>query len=478
MNKKPSIKKNAVLNTIRQVSKIILPLITFPYVTRVLQAENYGRVNFCASIVSYFLLFAGLGIGNYAVREGAGLRDDKEKLADFSSQMLSANLICSVLSFAVLAFLALFWHRETDYKLILLIQGIEVLLSAFSLEWLYSIYEDYLFITTRGIVVHLCFIVLVFAFIKTPEDYILYAVFAVAVRCAGFAVNFVHARKYTHLRITYRLDIKKHLRPVLLLFSNSVLVSIYLNSDITMLGIMRSDTEVGLYQVAVNIYGIIKGMLNAIIAVIIPRLSYYVKTKHGELFQSLASDTFKVLVLLIFPVLTGLVMISKNAVIIVAGIGYSGGITALRILCFALLFAIVANFYVSGVLIPNSRDKHMLVATSVSAVVNIMLNFYFIPRWGLNGAAVTTLIAEITVTVLSMYFSKDLFRISGVLGTLFAALAGCAGIVLVCLASERLCMELVWDTTVKIAFSCIVYGTVILALQKDFILGFLKNREW
>lgn len=479
MNKpvKVSLKLNAFLNIIRQICSVIFPLITFPYVTRVLHVENYGKINWCYSIVGYFTLVASLGFGTYAIREGTAYRDDKQKFDQFAGQIFTLNLCSTLLAYVLLGILLLFMQRSIEYKVIIGISSVGLILTTLGVEWIYGIFEDYLYITIRSILVQLLSVILLFLFVKTEDDYIIYVVLVCLSSGLGNIFNFFHAKKYTDIRLTRKTRIKDHIRPVLILFFNSALVTIYLNSDTTILGLFCSDEIVGMYGVSVRVYTIIKGILTAIVGVTIPRLSYYVRTGLKKEFSNLANNVYIVIVTICIPMLIGLFLVSQNAIMILAGEEYLGGTLALRILSFALIMATLANLFTSGVLIACKKEKIVLVASMLSAFLNIGLNFIFIPKWSLNGAAITTLLAETLVFIISFVTSKRYVSIEKNRNTWISVGVGCVAIVGICLGVDLLNAGLWVDTILKVVLSGIAYAGIQILLKNKALAVLFKNRQ-
>ena len=475
--RKASLKLNALLNTITQLSAIILPFITFPYVTRILGPDNYGKVSFGNSIISYVNIVAALGIATYAVREGAAIREHKRKTEAFCSELFSFNLVSTAFAYLGLILLLVFWKDKADYRLLIVIQSVTVLANTLGVSWVFTIFEDYLFVAIRSILIQALSIVLVFVFIRSREDYVLYAVIGMAGGVLNNLLNMIYARKYVHIRLSPLTNLKTYLKPILVLFASSALITVYLSADVTMLEVMKGDQEVGVYEVAVKVYTIVKSVLNAVITVTIPRFAYYIGNKMEEEYQKLSKQTFETIILLALPALTGLIMVSRNVILIMSGEEYLGGTLALQILSVALIFAVSANFFVNAVLLSLKRDKVILIATIVSALVNVGLNFIFIPLWGLNGAAMTTLIAEATITVISFLNCRDVFSLKGTGKTLVSVALGMAVIVAVCMSVSLLNLNLLWDTLLKVAGSVVLYGAILLLLRKDLILGILKSKE-
>lgn len=470
--KNHSIKRNAILNVIRQICTVLFPLITFPYVSRVLLDENYGKVAFVTSVVSYFVLIAALGINNYAVREGAGYKDNKENMERFASQVYTINVLSTLFSCLLLFLTYLLWPKLHSYGCLVLILGISVCSATIGIEWLYTIYEDFAYITIRGIAIQIISLIAIFVFVREKEDYMKYAAITVFSTFAANIFNRVHSHKYINLHLTSDIEFRKHIQPMLILFCNALMISVYVNSDVTILGILKDDSEVGIYSVAVKIYTIVKTLLNAFTVVLIPRLSYYVRSNEIDKYQELSKKAIGIIIVILVPALVGLFMVSQDVVAFIAGEEYANAAFALRILCGAMGFALGAAFFVNGVLLPYKEDRIILFSTLISSLVNLFLNFIFIPLLSGTGAAITTLIAEGIVMCISIIYSKKHLKLRGFKKQIIEALCGGVGIVVLCIVVEQLSFNLYLRICVKIAISMLLYGGVLF-FMKDELIGMI-----
>ena len=177
--RKKSLGLNAFLNGLRSVLNIIFPVITFPYVSRVLGVGEIGKYNFSNSFVQYFILIAGLGIATYAVREGAKFRGDRQKLNYFASQVFSINILSTVVSYAILFLCLLFFNKLHAYLASILIFSIQIIFTTLGTEWIYTIFEEYTYITVRSIVFKIISIIALFIFVRHQGDYLNYAAITV-----------------------------------------------------------------------------------------------------------------------------------------------------------------------------------------------------------------------------------------------------------------------------------------------------------
>lgn len=400
MIKKKSIKINAVLNILNTFLTMSFSLLTYPYASRVLQVENWGKVNYTNSIVSYFVLIAGLGISTYAVREGSGYKEQKRELNLFASQMFSFNFGTSVIAYALLIIIIFLNPSLREYWLLFLIQGVAIINVWIGANWINIVFEDYVFITIRSIVVQLLSIVMLFSFVKEQNDFYLYAAINVSSNFVVGIINLFYVSRYCKFYFTTHINIRKHLKPILVFFSNTLAVTIYINSDTTMLGWRLGNYYVGLYSVAVKIYTAIKTIIAAVYNVSISRLSEHVAQGDMQSYKVLLNKIINTVILFSLPATFCLFVLAKEIIILLSGQEYIASKDALKILALAIFFAIMGGVLAYCVDVPLKQERKVLIATIVSAVENIVLNIFLIPRMGIKGTALTTLIAEITVFVI------------------------------------------------------------------------------
>lgn len=405
---KKSLKVNAALNAIRQTLAIVFPLITFPYVSRVLGKAEYGRYSFSASIISYFILIATFGINNYAVREGARVREDKKRIQDLVSDLFTISLITTTFSIVFLVLLTSLNQKIAEYRSLVFIQGLSIILATVGVDWINTIYEDFFYITVRYIAIQIIALFAVYLFVRGPQDTAKYCFILVMGSYSGNLVNIFYIRKYVHLKVNYKVNLKKYFLPLLLLFVNSLATVIYVNSDITMLGFFTGDQEVGIYSFSSKIYNMIKYLINAVLVVTVPRLAFILGTNEKN-YRKYLNSIFNALIILLVPCVAGLCMLSKSIILLLGGKQYLPGNNSLIILSFSLLFALIASVFSNCILIINRLEKRCLVGTITSAVVNVGLNFILIPTIGITGAAFTTVLAEcINMIIQAFYSYKDL----------------------------------------------------------------------
>jgi O-antigen/teichoic acid export membrane protein len=481
--KAKSIKTNAVLNSVRTILNLLFPLITFPYVSRVLSVDELGKYNFSSSIISYFLLLAALGIDKYAVREGTKYRDDKEKIGQFASEVFSINIVSTIVSYGFLFLYLSLSHKAQSYSVCIIIFSFQIIFTTLGTEWLYVIYEEYTYITVRSIIFKLISIGLLFAFVREPGDYLKYAAVTVFASVGSNVLNFIHGRKICNIHLTFKFDWKKKLAPILIIFASNVAIQIYVSSDTTMLGYMKSDYVVGIYGVSTKIYNAILPVLAAALTVTIPRFSLYAGKQMKKEYDSLMLKVTNTLFLLIFPAIVGLIMLRRNIVIIIGGAKYTDSQSSLVILSIAIFFSIFSTLFNQCVLIPYKREKYSLFSSVFSASENIGLNFLLIPLLAENGAAFTTVLAEFTMAAMNFYHSKDIvggvFRNKLTIKNVASIVVGCIAIATICFLSCTFLPNILIQSIVAIVGSVITYAGILLLMKNPIaqeMLGRISAR--
>lgn len=467
--KSKSLKINAVLNVVKQCCTIIFPLITFPYVSRILGADNYGKVNFSMTFVNYFFLIAALGINTYAIREGSALRNDKEELQIFVNQIFTINLISTLIAYILLAISLLVFRNLYSYKLLISIGSLGIIFTTLGRDWINTIYEDFGYLTIRYIITQGLSVLFILFLVKENNDAVLYTWIITLAPIIANICNFFYIRKYVKLNITIHINWKKHFKPIIILFANAIAISLYMNIDITMLGIIKTDNEVGIYSVAVKIYSMIKQLINALIIVAIPRFSYLAVNNQINKYEELASKILNSVISILIPAVVGLCLLSKEVISIISGSEYIAGYHAMQILSLSLLFAIIASFFAQGVLIPFRKEAILVRATLVSAILNIILNFLFIPLFSYNGAALTTLIAELSMCILCYIYVRKRIKLKLNKNTIMTAGIGCLFITLICSLFKLWIHNLIIYTILSVVISIVFYGIVLIWNKNEIV---------
>ncbi|MDU2132230.1 MAG: flippase [Finegoldia magna] len=478
MAKQKSLKLNAMLNLIKVGLSVVYPLITFPYATRILQVANMGKVSYGDSIIKIFMLIASLGITNYAVREGSKYRENRTKLNQFSREVFSINLLSTLISYICLAVFCVVSVKMHDYATLVFIQSLSIIFATLGVEWVNAIHEDYLYITIRSIIIQTIGVILLFFVVKTKDDYLKYAGLTVFVNGLVCVSNMLHVRRYVSLKPTLKLNLKRHLKPIMLFFSNSIAVLVYVSADMTMLGWISGDFYTGLYAVSVKVYSVVKQMLGAIYMVTIPRLSKAATLDDKTEFRHLLTEISSFLLLLMIPMCMGLGVLSKNIVYILSGEKFIAATLSLQILAVSVFFAITGGVITTCMNVPLGKEALNLKATTISAFVNVGLNLVFIPLWQQNGAAMTTALSELVVVLVCLFEFKEAkfyFEMDKLFYTAKFAVAGALWILLTKIVITKFITNYTLNLLAVFFISVIGYTLILFFGKNEVFIETLKK---
>lgn len=476
--KKNSLGFNTLLNGIRSLLNVLFPLITFPYVSRILSVRSIGIYNFSNTYISYFTLLAGLGIATYAIREGSKYRDDYQKLNSFSNQIFTINVISTIIAYILLLLSLLIFKNLNNYISCILIFSLQIFFTTLGTDWIYTIYEDFSYITIRSILFQILSIILLFILVKKPDDYLCYAGITVFAGVGSNFLNYIHAKSFINIKLVKRPRFDLHIKPILIIFASSVATTLYVSSDTTILGLLKGDYAVGIYSVAVKIYTIINGLINGLLTATIPRLSMLLGKRLIKKYVYTLSDVINNVSILVLPAAVGVIMLSKEVILIVAGSKYLNSILSLQIIVITLIFSIFSIVFTYCVLIPAKREKLVLRNTIIVGLTNIALNFVFIPIWSYDGASFTTVISEIMIVTMDAWSAKDIIKpiifSKAFLKNILSSIAGCIGVVLICWLCDISYTSVILKTIFSVCLSVLIYFAILIALKNKVALKLLK----
>lgn len=472
---KKSLKLNMVLNTIKGIAGIIFPLITFPYVSKILGVSKVGEYNFANSIISYLILIAGLGISTYAIREGARFRENTEKFQHFSDEMFTINVISTALSYILLVFLIILVPKFDNYSSLLVIISMQIFFKTIGIEWIYSIFEDYAYITIRSIIFQFISLLLLFVFVKSKEDLLLYALITSISSGGSSFFNYFYAKKYCKVKLTKNINWNKHVKPILILFAMSAASKIYISSDVTILGFLSGDFSVGIYSVSTKIYYIVDTILASVLVVSIPRLSSLLGHNEFQKFNEVASDIYQTLLSLVVPSIIGIILVRKEIILIIANEGYITATKSLYMLSIALFFTLGSWFWAQCVLIPFKQENVVFKATFLAAIVNIILNIILIPFYKENGAAFSTIVAEFIVFSWCRKEGLRYVKLDNITSTLIKVFIGCIPIFIITLFIKTLINNMILELILILFVAIPVYFIIEIFLKNKSIISFSQS---
>lgn len=463
-----SIKKNFVFNLINTVSALVFPLITFPYASRILMADGIGQVQFFQSIINYVVLLTSIGIPLYGIKEIARARDNKEELSRTTIELVTLSVILSLVGYIIVAILCLTVGMVQENIPLFLILSSTIIITSIGCPWFYSGIEDFKYITVVGILVKTLCAIFLFCIVKTRDDLLLYGAYTVAGSIGSYLINFVRLRKYISLEgISLKdLNIWRHIKPAAAIFLFNIVTSIYINLDTVMLGFLSNSTAVGYYTGATKISHILVVLVTSLGAVLLPRSSNLLKNGKTDEFYALSAKSYNFISLMTFPILGGVLVLSPSIILLFCGSGFVPSITTLRIIAPIIVFIGISNLVGLQMLYPLGKIKLVTISTCIGATVNLTLNLILIPLLAQNGAAVATVIAELSVAIAQLLMVRKLIPFSLINKDTFKYFVSSLLMALICYGIMSLLDNDVIRIIVVSFVGMLVYGTIML-LSKD-----------
>lgn len=470
-----SIKKNFIINGIKIFFNLIFPIITFPYISRVLGPIGIGKITFATSIINYFLLFTNLGIPLYGIREIARIRENRLNLSKTFSEILFLNLITTIIGiiiFIIFLQLKLFGNDINLFQ----VMSLNIIFTFIGVEWYFQGMENYSYITKRSIIFKIISIILMFIFVNRKEDGVIYAGILVLALVGSNILNFFKAKK--EILISFKnLNIMKHLKPILTIFSMNIAISIYTNLDSVMLGYRSSEYSLGIYSASSKIIHLVLGIVTSLGAVLLPRISNYIINKQEKELKEILENTLTFLLALSIPCVIGIILTANEIIKIFSGNEFMEAVKTMKILSLIIFFIAFSNFLGIQILYPRGEEKKVLYSVIVGAIINFSLNWLLIPKYAQNGAAVATVIAEgfVLLTQIFLGYKYLKFKIftfenlKVVLASIFM------GIGLLLITNYYMEKSIIVNLLLKIILGIIIYIVGLIILKEKFIMEYIKK---
>ena len=411
-----SLKKNFLYNLIYQLLVIILPIITVPYVSRVLGPDGVGAYSYTASYAQYFVLIGMIGISLYGNRQVAYTKNNKDKLSKEFWNIYGLQLITTISSFVIYIIVFVFINRTN--KILYLAQSIIVFTTIFDISWFFIGYEDMKSVVVRNTIVKLIGMSLIFIFVKEPTDIIKYAFIMVLTNLGGQIIMWFNLKDKVNMHRFSINESFKHLRPSLALFISQLAIQIYTLLDKTMLGFMDGVFEVGLYENSQKTIKIALTLITSLGVVMLPRMSSLYSQGKKDEFIDLVYKAFRFVNFMAFPMIFGLIAISNSFSIWFYGQSFYGIGFLLKAGSLLMLFIGWSNILGIQVMLPMKKEKEFTISVTVGAIVNFILNIILIKRLHAVGTTFASVLAEFSVAIVQLYFLKNLINIKKLIKTI------------------------------------------------------------
>lgn len=457
---KRSLTRNFAYQTIYQVLVIILPLITSPYLSRVLGVENLGIFAYTSSIISYFILFAMLGTNNYGTREiaicGENRKERSYKFFEIYIFEFFLTIICTIF------YLFYIFSSSSENMIITIIQGFSLVASLLDINWLFFGVEDFKTTVTRNILIKIISFCLIILLVKKSSDLWIYTSIMVGSTLTSNAILWCFVSKYIDFFVLKNISMNKvlcHIKGNFILFIPLMAMSVYHVMDKTMLGVLSTYSETGYYYNADKIVSTPVGLINGFCTVMLPRMSNLMNNKQEKKAYEYFSNSIYIIAAFTFAISCGIAAVAPEFTPIFFGKGYNSCI--ILIILLSPIIPIKGYCYLSRILylIPSHLEKIYISSVFVGAITNLIINFMLIPKYGAIGACIGTVGAELSSCVWQfLRMNKYISLFSEILKSLIYLLLGILMVIIVRYFSNLL------PKTILGLFAEIIVGAFIYIL--------------
>lgn len=474
-NKKTAnMKENFVYNIIYQVLLLITPLITSPYISRVIGVEGIGDYSYTASMVMLFSILASLGSGTHGQRGVAGKRDNEQSLSVFTYEIIILRWITT--GIALLLYIGFIFTQSDKYTGLYLVQIITIVAIGLDVTWFFQGLENFRVTVTTQIGAKLLSIASIFIFVKSSDDLLFYVAACISPTLIGYIFLWPMLRKSVpHVRIKSLCPFR-HLKPEFQLFMPYIGALLFSHTDKIMMGYMMPDgTENGYYEQALKFITMSNAIVSAISTVVIPRMAYYFKKSDQKHIKLFSIEGTRIIMCISCLLAGGMFSISTNIIPWFYGDSYERSIVLLQILSIMMIVKGINNYYGNAILIPAFKQRSYTIGIWTSAVVNILLNIVFIQLLQSVGACIASVISEFVLFSFLVFSVKNVIKfreiVKGSLKYLVASVMMCA---LTCLIANQLAPSII-HTFFLVIMATAIYGIALIVLRDSLTLSVIKK---
>lgn len=481
INNKESVKTNFIFNLIIQLLTYLIPLITSPYLSRVLSPNGIGTNSYVNSIVSYFTLIIAFGFTVYGTRKIALIRDDKKNYSKVFWEIFLTKLILFALATIVYLILIFTWSfGNFEYKTIFLVYILSLVATFLDITYLFQGLEKFRIISIINIVLRIAAAIGYFIFVKTQDDLFIYILISLLPTICIPIICWIIAIKYINKPDFKNLEVLKCMKEGFIFFLPTIAISIYTILDRTMLGALTDNTQVGYYEQAYKIVSLCTALINAISPIMLSRISYLIAQGDEKEVEHKIIQMSEIYALMAWPMMMGLYAVGSYFYPAFFGIEYTESIYVSYLLIPLILIIPISNQIGSAYYVPRNRNKIITVFFIVGALTNFITNWIFIPWMGARGAALTSLIAESIISGLFILFSWKHVNYKKILLVSMKPIISALFMFVFLMFLNYFVLDIyisniIYKTIISIGVGAFIYGCSAIILKEPMVIDTIKK---
>lgn len=472
---KKSLTKNYIYNLVYQILILVLPLITTPYTSRVLGAQNIGIYSYTYSILSYFILFGALGVALYGQREIAYVGNNKEKSKKTFLEIVLCRLVTMIIAIIIYY---IFYMRNGEYAIYYRIWVLELLATIFDISWFFQGIEEFKKTVTRNVIVRLISVTLIFVLVKTPADLIKYITIYAVADLVGNLSLWLYLPKYFKGVKVKNIKIFNHLPAIILLFIPQIANQIYNLLDKTMIGnIILDKSEVGYYEQGQKVVRVLLTLVTSLGIVMIPRMASTFASGDKEKVHDYMKKSFKFVFFLAFPIMFGIMSVSEIFVPIFFGKGYEKVAILINVISPTILLTGMANVMGTQYLLPTKKQKEYTISILAGLIVNFILNYILIHLYNSIGASIATVVSQFIVVIVELYMIKSEIEIKEIMKLSYTYITSGLVMLVACLIIKWIIGASLQTMIIQIVVGAAIYMLMLYFLKDDYLGMFINKAK-
>lgn len=452
----------------------IIPIIVFPYVTRVLGVDGIGKYSFYSSALTYATLFTGFGIALYGAREIGKCADDIIRRTQKLVELIVLNLMIVAIFFIIVIYFAFFSSYSKDWLIIILF-SLTLLTNAIGAEWFFVGIEKQGFMLVRNIVIKTISTIMIFLLVKEPEHLVRYVAITSFSMAGTSLTNVYYLINLSVLRYVKNLSFRKYLHPLSSIFSIEVLLRYLGLGDVVILGVLAGDNAVGIYSMGLKVFLLVSSIMKVTATTLMPRSAYYLENNDTEGFCRLFYNTIRMLFMVGLPISVCMFLFAKPIIIILGGEQFVGAVDLMKEMSFFLLLSVLVNTYVFQAFYPQNKTTPIIVAHLAGLFLNVVLNCLLVPLLSFQGTFIAFAVSNLSIAFvlfLKEYnFIRNSFCIGDIKKYLFATIVSIVPTAVInCLMPTN-----VWMWLFMLFAFGLTYIAVLEMFKDDLYLSIIKK---
>lgn len=464
-----SVKRNLIWNILLTISGYIFPLLTFPYVTRVLGAGNLGLANFALSMVDYAVLFSTLGMSMVGIRYIAQSSDNEEKRSDVFSKLVSIHLALSIIVLIIYLSCVLLIPQLNDDKNLYIVGASKILMNVFLVEWLFQGMQDFRYVTIRTLVIRCIYVVGIFVFVRTSDDYDNYFYVTIAQVVINVIVNWRYSHKYAKFKFTLQ-GAKEFVYPIMSMGINSILLSFYGTFNVLYLGFKCTHEEVGYFTTATKLYAIFISLLTAYNGVFVPYLNSLYAKGELERFKQIVTKSLSLISMAAIPIIVCGSILAPEIIRLIAGAGYEQAVLPFQIILIQVLIVGITQILENQILLSFKHFKQILFCTASTTMMSVVIITVWVPQYGAVAAAAAVAIPHVFEIILLYYFAQKAINFKFPIQSVIIDIFICIPIGIYCYIISNKTNDYIWILFLTIPVITIYYMIMQILVVRDAFL--------